>query len=45
MSRYSQNAIISFFKYPVVASVSPSHLEAHVGLLRLLMKGIDPYEL
>ena len=32
--------------YRKVASASPSHFEAHEGLLRLLMKGIfDPYVL
>ena len=32
--------------YRIVASASPSHFEANVGLLRLLMKGIfDPYVL
>ena len=30
-------------KYRIVASASPSYLEAHVGLFRLLMRGIfDP---
>ena len=32
--------------YRIVASTSPSRFEAHVGLFRLLMKGIfDPYVL
>ena len=32
--------------YRIVASASPSRFEAHVGLFRLLMKGIfDPYVL
>ena len=32
--------------YRLVASSSPSHIEAHAGLFRLLMKGIfDPYVL
>ena len=34
------------YKYPIVGSTSPSCFEAHVGLFRLLMKGIfDPYVL
>ena len=28
------------FKYLIVASASPSRFEVHVGLFRLLMKGI-----
>ena len=33
-------------KYRIVANASPSRFEAHVGLFRLLMKGIfDPYVL
>ena len=32
--------------YRIVASSSPSRIEAHAGLFRLLMKGIfDPYVL
>ena len=32
--------------YCIVASTSPSHIEAHAGLFRSLMKGIfDPYVL
>jgi hypothetical protein len=32
--------------YRIVANASPSRFEAHVGLFRLLMKGIfDPYVL
>ena len=32
--------------YHIVASSSPSHIEAHAGLFRSLMKGIfDPYVL
>ena len=35
---------IIFFFYRKVASSNTSHLEAHAGLFRLLMKGIfDPY--
>jgi hypothetical protein len=34
------------FVYRIVANASPSRFEAHVGLFRLLMKGIfDPYVL
>ena len=34
------------FEYCIVASTSPSHIEAHAGLFRSLMKGIfDPYVL
>ena len=33
-------------KYRIVASTSPSRIEAHAGLFRSLMKGIfDPYVL
>ena len=33
-------------KYRIIANASPSHFEAHVGLFRVLMKGIfDPYVL
>ena len=33
-------------RYRIVANASPSRFEAHVGLFRLLMKGIfDPYAL
>ena len=33
-------------KFCIVANASPSHFEAHVGLFRLLLKGIfDPYVL
>ena len=43
-------AFISFvcfrINYRIVESASPSHFEAHVGLFRLLVKGIfDPYVL
>jgi hypothetical protein len=35
-----------YYIYRKVASASPSRFEAHVGLFRLLMKGIfDPYVL
>ena len=35
-----------FFSYRIVASSSPSRIEAHAGLFRLLMKEIfDPYVL
>ena len=34
------------FEYCIVASTSPSHIEAHAGLFRSLMKGIfNPYVL
>ena len=34
----------SLFMYRIVASTSPSRIEAHAGLYRSLMKGIfDPY--
>ena len=33
-----------FLTYRIVASTSPSRIEAHAGLFRSLMKGIfDPY--
>ena len=36
----------SIFMYSKVASSNTSHLEAHAGFFRLLMKGIfDPYVL
>ena len=35
-----------FMMYRIVASTSPSRIEAHAGLFRSLMKGIfDPYVL
>ena len=38
--------VIAFFSYLIVASAGPSCFEAHLGLFRLLMKGIfDPYVL
>ena len=42
---YSKNSIISF-DYRKVPSFNMSHLEAHAGFFRLLMKEIsDPYVL
>ena len=39
-------AILLKFTYRIVASTSPSRIEAHAGLFRSLMKGIfDPYVL
>ena len=36
----------SWLKYRIVASSSPSRIEAHASLFRLIMKGIfDPYVL
>ena len=38
--------IVSILNYRIVASTSPSRIEAHAGLFRSLMKGIfDPYVL
>ena len=44
--KFSEGAFTIYFAYRIVASSSPSRIEAHAGLFRLLMKGIfDPYVL
>ena len=43
---YRKSNCIIFYEYRIVESTSPSCIEAHAGLFRLLMKGIfDPYVL
>ena len=45
MHKYLER-FVSLFTYRIVASTSPSRIEAHAGLFRSLMKGIfDPYVL
>ena len=40
------HSYLKTFTYRIVASTSPSRIEAHAGLFRSLMKGIfDPYVL
>ena len=46
MKLFGNNFRIELTNYRIVASTSPSRIEAHAGIFRSLMKGIfDPYVL
>ena len=46
MSPFWITSVKDMYEYRKVASSNTSHLEAHAGVFRLLMKGIfDPYVL